>query len=138
VASAKTPPILPPAISLRLHTALSVAIIPPRARFSSPHTRPSPQQEKQNQAIKWGIGSIFRGETEKGLKNFATGPVRKPPPAELAPYDAPRGSPHRSLALKSAILDGTLSFAFWRWGGGGGGGVYACLAYTYPNTRFWF
>jgi len=63
------------------------------------------QQEKQNQAIKWGIGSIFRGETEKGLKNFATGPVRRPPPAELAPYDAPRGSPHRSNALKSAILD---------------------------------
>jgi hypothetical protein len=69
------------------------------------------QQEKQNQAIKWGIGSIFRGETEKGLKNFATGPVRRAPPPEFAPFEAPRVSPQRSLALKNAILDGEFSAA---------------------------
>ena len=63
------------------------------------------QQEKMNQAIKWGIGSIFRADTEKGAKNFATGPVRRPPPPELAPFDAPRGSPQRTIALKNAILD---------------------------------
>ncbi len=62
--------------------------------------------------MKCGIGSIFRGENEKGLKNFATGPMKKPPPPELAPFDAPRGSPQRKLALKSAILDGMMRVAF--------------------------
>jgi hypothetical protein len=72
----------------------------------------SVQQEKLNQAMKCGIGSIFRSENEKGLKNFATGPLKKPPPSELAPYDAPRSSPQRKLALKSAILDGMLCVVF--------------------------
>lgn len=62
--------------------------------------------------MKCGIGSIFRSENEKGLKNFATGTLKKPPPSELAPFDVPRGSPQRKLALKSAILDGMLSVVF--------------------------
>ncbi len=82
--------------------------------------------------MKCGIGSIFRGENEKGLKNFATGAIKKPPPPELAPFDAPRGSPQRKLALKSAILDGMMFVVL-----GAGWGFALQIVVRYAASTCW-